>query len=141
MGQRSGPSLHTLRGETVAGLCPLPCPKGWSQTGLSPRDLEPADEGLERSCSVLSTPQCLCSTLGKCEIKSCWWVSLHFLTPLKALGSDPLSLIPSSSLIGLNKSEEQECSFFWKMPSLVVELRTSLGTGVTGKLKFKPAAF
>lgn len=94
------------------------------QTGLSPRDLEPADEGLERSWSVLSTPQCLCSTFGKCKIKSFWWVSLHVLTSLRVLGSDPLTLISSSSFIGVSKSEEQECSFFWN---------TVLGGGITQK--------
>lgn len=71
--------------ERLAGLCPVPCPKGWIQTGLSPRDLEPADQGLERSCSVLSTPRCLCSTLGKCQIKEL----LMGLTPFPYVTQTP----------------------------------------------------
>lgn len=51
MGRWSRPSLHTLWGET--GWALSSAQKDGIQTGLSPRDLEPADERLERSLKCL----------------------------------------------------------------------------------------
>lgn len=136
MGQWSRPSLHTLWGETGWALSSVQ--KNGIQAGFSPRDLETACEGLERSWSVLSTPQCLCSTFGKCKIKSCWWVSLcPYLTQCPGVWSpyphSQLQFNQSARVRSRNVLSSEALS-------LVVELHKSLGTGVIAKVKFKPPA-
>lgn len=76
------PSHPASRGWLGFVLCPAQ--KDGIQAGLSPRDLELPDVGLERSWSVLSTPQCLCSTLRKCKIEL-----LMALTPFPYIPQSP----------------------------------------------------